>query len=239
MSSAPNVIEFPPARSTLIRARQDEARRGAAEERLRIARELHDVVSYGFATISVQAGVALHVLDERPEQVTEALQAIRSASKEALGELRAILGMLREVDPVESSQSAGRLQRVDVLAASTTAAGVPTSVRVCGTPRSLPVLVDQTAFRIVQESLANVLRHAAGTSATVTLVYDRERLIVEVEDDGPRRPNTNPRASDGSGNGILGMRERVLAVGGELEAGPRAEGSGFRVCARLPVLGRP
>jgi len=237
MSSAPNVIEFPRGRRTVMRSRQDEARRDAAEERLQLARDLHDVVSHGFATISVQAGVALHVLQERPEQVTEALQAIKSASTEALSELRAILGMLRESESGRPSSTAG-LGRVDVLVESTTAAGVTTSVRVVGSPRQLPVVVDETAYRIIQESLTNVMRHAAATSASVTVVYDRERLIVEVENDGPLELTVASPPSEGSGNGILGMRERAREIGGELEAAP-LPGGGFRVCARLPVLGRP
>jgi signal transduction histidine kinase len=220
-----------------MRSRQDEARRGTTEERLQLARDLHDVVSHSFATISVHAGVALHVLQERPEQVTEALQAIRSASTEALSELRAILGMLRESESGRTL-STGGLGRVDVLVESTTAAGVTTTVRVIGSPRQLPAAVDGTAYRIIQESLTNVMRHAAATSASVTIAYDRERLIIEIENDGPIEPTLVSPPSEGSGHGILGMRERARAIGGELEAAPLPEG-GFRVCARLPVLGRP
>ncbi len=237
MSSAPNVIEFPRGRSTVTRSRQDEGRRGTTEERLQIARDLHDVVSHGFATISVQAGVALHVLQERPEQVTEALHAIRSASTEALSELRAILDMLREGESGRPSSVTG-LGRVDVLIETTNAAGVTTSLRVVGSPRQLPVAVDETAYRIIQESLTNVMRHAAATSASVTVVYDRERLIVEIENDELLEPIAVSSRSEGTGNGILGMRERAREIGGELEAGP-LPGGGFRVCARLPVLGRP
>jgi signal transduction histidine kinase len=237
LSSHSNVIEFPGWRVRNDLSPQLEARRAVSEERLRIARELHDVVSYSFATINVQAGAAVHVLEEQPEQAAEALKAIKSASKEALGELRTILGMLRTVDGGESRSSAPGLGRLDALAESTTAAGVLTRVRFDGRPRPLPAEVDLTAFRIVQESLANVLRHVGPASVVVTIGYERDRLSVEVEDDGRGDANGSRRRSEGSGHGIAGMRERVLALGGELEAGPRPDG-GFRVRASLPLVAR-
>jgi signal transduction histidine kinase len=236
MSSMPNVIEFPRGRSTVVRDRQNDAARGAAEERQRIARDLHDVVSHSFATISMQAGIALHVLEERPEHATDALHAIRSASNQALGELRAILGMLRGTDNLESPRPG--LEHIDAIVKTTSAAGLTTNVQVRGTRRQLPILVDHTAFHVIRESLTNVLRHAAATFATVTVTYGREQLIVEIDDDGPSKPTSPQSAPDESGYGILGMRERVETLGGELDAAPRLEG-GFRVCARLPVLGRP
>jgi signal transduction histidine kinase len=237
LSSPSNVIEFPGWRIRTDRSRELEVQRAVSEERLRIARELHDVVASSFATISVQAGVAAHVLEEQPGQAGEALEAIKSASKEALSELRTILGMLRTVDDSEARPSAPGLGRLDALAARTTAAGVTTQVRFEGRPRSLPAVVDLTAFRIVQEALANVLRHAGPASAVVTIGYERERLTVEVEDDGRGAARSNRVPSEGSGNGIAGMGERALALGGEFEAKSRPKG-GFRVRARLPVLGR-
>jgi signal transduction histidine kinase len=236
LSSPSNVIEFPGWRLRPDRSPELEVQHAVSEERLRIARELHDVVASSFATISVQAGVAVHVLEEQPAQAAEALKAIKSTSKEALGELRAILGMLRTFDD-EARPAAPGLGRLDALAARTTAAGVTTQVRFEGRPRPLPAVVDLTAFRIVQESLANVLRHAGPASAVVTISYERDRLTVEVEDDGCGDARSNREPSEGSGNGIAGMGERALALGGEFEAGPRPEG-GFRVRARLPVLGR-
>ena len=237
LSSPSNVIEFPGWRLRTDRTFGLEVQRAVSEERLRIARELHDVVASSFSTISVQAGVAVHVLEEQPAQAAEALKAIKSASKEALDELRTILGMLRTVEDGEARPSAPGLGRLDSLAARTTAAGVTTRVRIEGRPRPLPAVVDLTAFRIVQESLANVLRHAGPASAVVTISYERDRLAIEIEDDGRGAARSNREESEGSGNGIAGMCERALGLGGEFEAKPRPEG-GFRVRARLPVLGR-
>jgi signal transduction histidine kinase len=238
MSSAPNVIEFPGRRLRVDQCRELDARRAASEERMRIARELHDVVGFSFATISVQAGVAVHLLEEQPERAAEALKAIKTASREALGELRTILGMLRQIDDVESQSTAPGLGRLDALADSTTAAGVPTQVRVEGKPRPLPAAVDLAAFRIVQESLANVLRHAGPASAVVTISYERAQLTIQVEDDGRGAASGDRSRSEGSGHGLVGMGERTRELGGEFEAGSRPE-AGFRVRAHLPVLGRP
>jgi signal transduction histidine kinase len=236
LSFPSNVIEFPRWRLKADPKSEPNVQRAVTEERLRIARELHDVVASSFATINVQAGVAVHVLEEQPAQAVEALKAIKSSSKEALSELRAILGMLR-TDDDEAQPFAPGLERVDALATRTTAAGVTTQVRLVGQPRPLPAVVDLTAFRIVQESLANVIRHAGAASAVVTISYERDGLTIEVEDDGCLDARSDRGPSEGSGNGIAGMGERAFAIGGELEAGPRPEG-GFRVRARLPVLGR-
>ena len=233
MSSAPNVIEFPRRTPNVERTLQTETQAAVSEERLRIAREIHDVVSYSLATIGLQAGVAARVMHDQPQQVEVALQAIKSASKDALGELRSILGMLREVEDVVGTG----LGRLDALAATTTGAGVPTQVRINGRPRPLAASVDLAAFRIAQESLANVLRHAGAASAVVTIVYERNFVLVEVEDDGNGDASGDRVSSAGSGHGIAGMRERARAVGGELETSFRPEG-GFRVLARLPVSGR-
>jgi signal transduction histidine kinase len=234
MSSAPNVIEFPAARARVDQVIESERRRAAFEERLRIARELHDVVAYSFATIKVQAGVALHLLDDRSEALTEALQAIDRASKEALGELREILGQMRTGDGAAPSVSERGVQGLEDLVATITAAGVQTRLVVTGEPRTLPPAVDLAAFRIAQESLANVLRHAGATSAVVTLAYDPDGVSIEVENDEGERA---PAGHQGSGHGVIGMRERVSALGGRLEAGRRPNG-GFRVCANLPLFAR-
>lgn len=233
MSSLSNVVEFP--RRRLFEQPAQEA--AAVEERLRIARELHDVIAYSLGTISVQAGVAIHVFEEQPLQALGALEAIKATSKDALQELRAVLDTLRAEGDGPRGPVAG-LGRLDTVAANTTAAGVPTGARVVGRPRPLPAAVDLAAFRIVQESLANVVRHAGQASAEVTVAYERDRLIVEVVDDGSGVAAVDAGASDGSGHGIAGMRERVHALGGELDAGPLPDG-GFRVRASLPVLGRP
>jgi signal transduction histidine kinase len=233
MSSAPNVIDFPASRTWVYRVIEDQRRLAASEERLRIARELHDVVAYSFATMKVQAGVALHLLDDGPAPLVEALRAIDTASKEALGELRTVLGQLRGVDGADPRGSAPGVAGLDGLAATITAAGVQTEVVVIGAPRSLPPTVDLTAFRIVQESLSNVLRHAGSTSAVVTLAYEPDVSVV-VENAEGLKHYSNPRRS---GHGLAGMRERVAEVGGTLKAGPGPSG-GFRVYAHLPLFPR-
>jgi signal transduction histidine kinase len=201
-------------------------------ERLRIARELHDIISYGFATISLQAGAAVQVAEERPQQAIEALDAIRLVSKDALEELRGILGVLRHSDG-SGTRGVG-LDRLEALVESTKRAGVPTQLNASGCRTPLPSSVSRSAYRIVQEALANVLRHAGEASATVSIVEDDDQLQITVEDDGKGPNEAGESPSAGSGFGILGMRERALALGGDLEAGPRPEG-GFRVRAYLPM----
>ena len=216
------------------RTREEEALRRATEERLRIARELHDVLAHNISMINVQAGVALHLLDERPEQARPALTAIKQASKDALIELRSVLGVLRRVDDQDGSRDpAPTLARVDDLVSRAGATGLEVIKRVEGPARQLPAPVDVAAFRIVQEALTNVVRHAAATTATVAVTYGDEAVTVVVEDDG----QGSATGSVGSGSGIVGMRERADSVGGTVEAGPR-EGGGFRVRARLPYEGR-
>jgi signal transduction histidine kinase len=223
------------------RTREEEAARQVDAERLRIARELHDVLAHGIATINVQAGVAAHVLNDHPERAAEALRTIKSTSREALRELRGILGVLRttdEVDPREPSPGLGQLER---LISATSAAGCPTRLAISGDRQPLPATVDLTAYRILQESLTNVLRHAGETSAVVSISYNADVVAISVEDGGGGHVGS-PTAPTGlgagaTGHGILGMRERAHALGGELQAGPRA-GGGFRVSARLPISGR-
>jgi signal transduction histidine kinase len=200
-------------------------------ERLQIARELHDVISYGFATISLQAGAAVQIVDREPQQAAEALQAIKAASREALEELRGILGVMRRSEG--STADEGGLDRLESLVETTNKAGVPTCLEGSYASETLPGAVSRAAYRIVQESLTNILRHAGQATATVTVVQDGDRLLVTVEDDGSGPDPASPIAA-GSGLGVVGMRERAQALGGELEAGPRAEG-GFRVRAFLPL----
>ncbi len=219
------------------RTREEEARRQVDAERLRIARELHDVLAHGIATINVQAGVAAHVLHERPEHAAAALRTIKATSKDALRELRGIVGVLREADETESREPTPGLRQLDRLVEATSQAGVPTQVTVSGRGRALPATVDLAAYRIVQESLTNVLRHAGRASALVAVSYADDEMTISVEDDGrggAGPPATNGHRSRALGHGIVGMRERAHALGGELEAGPRADG-GFRVCAHLPI----
>jgi signal transduction histidine kinase len=233
MSSVANVIEFPSARARIDQI-EDELNRAVAEERLRIARDLHDVVSYSFATIKVHAGVALHLMDDAPEAIGQAVRAIDVASKEALTELRAILGMLRSSDGPDLRALTAGVDLLDGLAASMTASSVRTRVQVTGDVRPLPPNLDATAFRIAQESLSNVLQHQGPTSAVVKVGYEADCVTVEVVSEAG-----DPlfAASHGSGHGINGMRERVAEFGGELEAGSRPDG-GFRVFARLLLFPR-
>jgi signal transduction histidine kinase len=278
------------------RTREEEARRRASEERLRIARELHDVLAHNISLINVQSGVALHLIDERPEQARTALVAIKQASKDALREVRATLGALRGVDEELPRSPTPSLARLDELTARMAGAGLEVRTRVAGEPRQLPAGVDVAAFRIVQEALTNVARHAGPATATVQVTYGERDLTVQVDDDGRGVPaaaragtgtgssggggtsagtssgggtstsgdaaasgtsagggGTGTRAGGGGpgtgtgtgggaggggggGNGILGMRERATALGGELQAGPRPD-RGFRVLARLPLDG--
>jgi len=215
------------------RTRDEEARRRVDEERMRIARELHDVVSHTIGVISVQAGVAAHLLHRRPDKAADSLAAIRQASDEALGELHAMLGVLRQGDGGGRAPLAPApgLAELDALVAQAAGAGIEVKVAVEGEPRRLPSAVDLACYRVVQESLTNVVRHAGASQAEVTVTHHDDRVVVEVLDDGAA-PSGN--GAVGSGQGIPGMRERARALGGSLEAGPRP-GGGFRVRASLPL----
>lgn len=220
------------------RSREEEALRRVGEERLRIARDVHDVVAHAMVAINVQAGVGAHLLERDPEQARVTLREIKRVSGDALGDLRAMLGILRQDDeadaPVAPTQD---LSEITALREGLSTAGVDLEVHVDTGAAALPAAVGSTGYRIVQEALTNVLRHAGATSARVRVTRDddgiRELVRIVVEDDG----GTSPAAVDaaGSGNGLRGMRERAVAVGGSLEAGPRAEG-GWRVSAVLPVV---
>jgi signal transduction histidine kinase len=214
------------------RMRAEEERRQASEERLRIARELHDVLAHSISMINVQAGVALHLMDERPEQARTALTAIKDASKEALSEVRSVLGVLRQVDESAPRSPTAGLDRLDDLLARARGAGLTVRTQTTGARRPLPAGTDLAAFRIVQEAVTNVTRHAGpGVTARVHLTYGEDGLRIEVDDDGRGAPGDLPTG----GNGIAGMRERVSALGGELSVGPNDDGRGFHVRARLPL----
>lgn len=213
------------------RAREQETQRRVDAERLRIARELHDVVAHNISLINVQATMGVHLMDERPGEATAALAAIKAASKHALRELRRILDVLRQAEEAEPTAPAPGLAELDSLIVSTTQAGLPIQVRVLGQPRPLPPTVDVAAFRIIQESLTNALRYAGSAQTRVTLHFHPSSLTVEVADDGDDDTASVPL---GSGHGIAGMRERAAAVGGTLHAEPAANG-GFVVCAELPL----
>jgi signal transduction histidine kinase len=212
------------------RTRAEEDRRRAGEERMRIARELHDVLAHNISLINVQAGVALHLMDEQPGQSRSALVAIKQASNDALGELRSVLDVLRQGDEAPPRSPASGLAHLDSLVSGAGATGLEVRTRVEGTPRPLSAGTDLAAYRIIQEALTNVTRHAGPATASVLVRYTKDGLTVQVDDDGrgPSSPNGT------GGNGILGMRERVAALGGDLDAGPRP-GGGFRVLAHLPL----
>jgi signal transduction histidine kinase len=212
------------------RTRDEEGRRRASEERLHIARELHDLIGHNISLINVQASVGLHLLERQPEQAAAALTAIKQASKDTLDELRLVIGTVRGAGEDSPRTPARGLADLDALVSSATATGLQVRMEVAGTPRPVPAGLGLTAFRIVQESLTNVRRHAGPATAAVRLEYGDEELTVAVEDDG-QGPGQPPRRG---GNGLVGMRERAAAAGGQFEAGPRP-GGGFRVMARLPL----
>lgn len=219
-------------RAEQARTRAEQQRRQASEERLRIAQELHDVLGHHLSLISVQAGVGLHLMDSQPEQARAALSAIKQASAEALREMRSVLAALRPSDEAAPRTPAPGLDRVRDLAVG---AGQPVSITMVGTPRPLPPKVDRAAYRIVQEALTNVRRHAGGgASATVTIEYADRELQVTVDDNGSGASTVDGVSTVDGGSGIPGMRERAGALGGDLFAGPRP-GGGFRVRARLPL----
>ena len=223
------IVQNQQARAEEERRRHEETRRRASEERLRIAQELHDVLAHNISMINVQASTALHLLDDQPERARPSLSAIKDASKEALVELRSALDVLRQSGERAPRAPTTGLDQLDALVERTRSAGVAVELTVEGDHRTLPPGVDLAAFRIVQEALTNVVRHAHARNVTVRVGYRPEDLTVEVDDDG-LGPGAEP---DGQGNGIVGMRERAATLGGELDAGARP-GGGFRVRARLP-----
>ncbi|UBU12726.1 sensor histidine kinase [Nonomuraea gerenzanensis] len=206
--------------------KEEEARRRASEERLRIARELHDVLGHNISMINVQASAALHGIRKRPEDAEAALRTIKETSKETLRELRTTLGVLRQVDEDAPVAPADSLARLDALVA---ASGLTVRTELPEPLGALPTEVDLAATRIVREALTNVSRHSGTREATLTITTEAGDIIITVDDDGP-----GATYDGGSGFGIQGMRERATALGGTLEAGPRP-GGGFRVTARLPL----
>jgi signal transduction histidine kinase len=211
------------------RTRQEAELRKAGEERLRIAQELHDVVAHHISLINVQASTALHLVDRQPEQAGPALSAIKDASKEALVELRSIVGILRQSDESAPRQPVAGLERLEHLISRTSRAGLEVHTIVHGDPRPLPTGLDRAAFRIIQESLTNVVRHAKASEATVRIQYGEQALVLQVDDDG--RSLTGPPKE---GNGIIGMRERATALGGTLTA-TRTPTGGLRITAQFPL----
>jgi len=217
-------------------SRQTEQRRRQSEERLRVARDLHDVIGHNISLINVQASIGLDLIDSRPEQARAALSAIKSASKEALEELRTMLTTLRRDDDVAPRSPAPGLDRLPELIELTRTAGLSVELEVSGKAPPLPAAVHLAVYRIIQESLTNVARHAGRARITVRVTYDDADVRVEIDDDGT--VPSDGTAAIGTGSGITGMRERATALGGNLSAGFR-RGGGFRVSARLPVRPSP
>ena len=213
-------------------ARVDEALRTVTQERMRIARELHDVVAHSMSVIAVQAGVGHHVISVHPQEAAKALAAIETTSRAALREMRALLGVLREETPQETADeflAAPGLADLALLAERTGRAGLRVDLRFTGEPWELPPAMDLAGYRIAQEALTNVVKHAGTDQARVQIVYGRGEVEIEVTDDG-----VGPGAAVVTGgHGLVGMRERVALYGGEFAAGPQPLG-GFRVWARLP-----
>ena len=231
------LAEYARAQAEANRARQEQSRRQASDERLQIARELHDVLGHHLSLINVRAGVGLHLIDSRPEEARAALDAIKTASAEALREVRGVLAALNPDDPRHADPPLAPtpgLADVESLADDARAAGLPVTVDVTGERAVLPAGVDRAAYRIVQEALTNVRRHAGPhAAATVAIDYTGTALRIRIDNDGA----TAPAGVTAEGNGIPGMRERAVALGGTLVARPRPEG-GFRVVATLPLTVR-
>jgi signal transduction histidine kinase len=222
-------------RARLRRAEQDrerEAERRVQQERLRIAREMHDVLAHTIAAINVQAGVADDVIEDAPDKARASLQDIRRQSRDAIAELKATVGVLREGGSAAPRAPAPGLAELDGLVEMAARAGVRVEVAVAGAARPLPGTVDLAAYRIVQESLTNVVRHAHASAATVSVRYDPEAVVLEVQDDGSGQ--NNGAGGEHDGHGLIGMRERATAVGGTLRVG-KAPGGGYLVQATLPT----
>jgi signal transduction histidine kinase len=213
-------------------ARAEVLRQHVNDERLRVAQEVHDIVGHGLAAIKMQADIALHVLAKKPDQAGTALNAISRTSSEALEELRATLAVVRRTSADTSRQPAPSLTRIDELRQRMADAGLDVCLETSGAPRALPAVVDLAGYRVVQESLTNVLRHSVARTATVMVRYDDDAVHVVVTN--PARDVPGARG----GLGIAGMRRRVTALGGEFHAGATTDGR-FEVRARIPTGGHP
>ncbi|GIF21446.1 signal transduction histidine kinase [Actinoplanes tereljensis] len=224
-----HMVEMLKVRAERERAKKEQERRQASEERLRMARELHDVLGHHLSLINVQAGVGLHLMDKQPEQAREALTAIKTASAEALREVRAVLDVMRAENESAPRQPALGLNRLEELTAD---AGLPITTKVTGDDRPLPPEVDRAAYRIIQEALTNVRKHAGpGATASIAVDYLPTALHLAIRNEGPDAAEAG--SDPGEGTGIAGMRERAQSLGGSVEAGP-VDG-GFLVSVLLPT----
>jgi signal transduction histidine kinase len=215
------------------REREERERAAVAAERARIARDLHDVIAHGVSVMTVQAGVARLFLAEDPTRAREPLLSVEKTGREALAEMRRLFGIVRGEEGDTALAPQPGLARLDALLEQARNAGLPVELTVEGERRMLPPGVDLTAYRIVQEALTNARKHARPLHAHVKIRYGREALDLEITNDGRRTQN-----GEGTGHGLVGMRERVALYGGELEAGPRRR-DGYAVRARLPIEAEP
>ncbi|MEU2282343.1 sensor histidine kinase [Streptomyces sp. NPDC013178] len=223
----------------LEKEREAQAKVAVAAERARIARELHDVVAHNVSVMVVQADGAAYVLDAAPDQAKKALETISSTGRQALAEMRRLLGVLRTGEHQEGGEYVPQpdVEQIEDLVEQCRGSGLPVDFKIEGTPRPLPSGVELTAYRIVQEALTNTRKHGGpNAGASVRLVYFDDGLGLLVEDDGKGAPHElyEEGGADGQGHGLIGMRERVGMVGGTLDAGPRP-GGGFRISALLPL----
>jgi|SRR5215212_1832578 signal transduction histidine kinase len=213
------------------RQRAEEARAAVAEERARIARELHDVVGHAVSVMTVQASGVRRLLHEDQEREREALMIVEQTGREALAEMRRLVGVLRRPEEAPALAPQPSLQHLDRLVEQAREAGLPVDVQIEGEAKELPAGVDLTAYRLVQEALTNAIKHAKATKAEVLVRYEDGLVELNVVDDGQ---GASDGSSESGGHGLVGMRERVTVYGGELEAGPRPNG-GFALKARLPT----
>ena len=213
------------------RDREAQLRAAATEERRHVARELHDVVAHAVSVMVIQAGAARHVIRSSPEEAEESLLAVEATGRQAMSELRRFLGALSDDDEPAGLAPQPGIGELGELVARVREAGLPASLEVDGTPTIVPASLDVTVYRIVQEALTNALRYARRAATVVRLSYERDQLRVEILDEGPA---AGDGAVDGTGRGLVGMRERASLVGGRLEAGPRL-GGGYAVRAWLPL----
>jgi signal transduction histidine kinase len=211
------------------RVLEQRAVEAVADERARIARELHDIVAHAISVIVVQARGGRRALADAPDEARASFDAIEMTSQSALVEMRRLLGMLRATDEEIARSPRPSLAHIDVLIDQVRATGLPVELSVEGAPRELPAGVDVSAYRIVQEALTNAIKHAGPARARVGIRYEADELAIEIVDDGPGSGD-----GSGTGHGVIGMRERVNVFGGDFAAGPRAEG-GYALRARLPL----
>jgi signal transduction histidine kinase len=222
------------------RERAESARRAVADERLRIARELHDVLAHAMSVVAVQSGVGVHVIDTRPEQAKRILQTISETSRESMKEMRTLLDVLRDNPELQAEELAPApgLSQLRDLAARVTGAGVPVELVIEGERGAVPAGVDLAAYRIAQEALTNILKHAGAARVSLSVRYDPGAIHLEVVDDGRGAAAASAVKANGTGHGLVGMRERVALYDGTLEAGPRP-GGGYRVAATLRFAPAP